>query len=102
MTESVLGRTTRIRIVAITEPGMLVERRLVTKYVRLDATSPSLVDGIFKARRRLTLLDCSEPLDCIRITLDEIDKQCGLRIRLRPALLPVLQSPNVGTQISRE
>src|SRR5437773_3168590 len=50
----------------------------------------------------MPVLDCREPLERIRKALHETDEQCGLRIGLRPALLPVFQRAHVRTQISCE
>ena len=47
-------------------------------------------------------LDRCEPLDRVRVMLDEIDQARRLRIGLSSALFPVLQCADVGPQINRE
>ena len=43
--------------------------------------------------------DGCESLDCVRITLDQINQQRRLSIRLGAALFPVFQGADVGSQI---
>src|SRR5438477_10790429 len=47
-------------------------------------------------------LDRCQPLDCVRVTLDQIDKKRCLGIWLCATLLPVLQCADVGPQINRK
>src|SRR5215510_12366875 len=49
-----------------------------------------------------SLSDRRQPFNRVRIPLDEIDEQCGLRVWLSSPLLPVFESPNVGPQVDRE